>query len=534
MKTNKTVAISIIIPVFNVYDYIDECMESIVNQTFSDFEVLLINDGSTDGTDIKCQEWTERDARIRYVSKDNEGLSPTRNLGIRLAQGEYLSFIDPDDWVDLRFLELLYNKGKETDADIVECDLYRYNNNTGKQTYKISSGSIGLMDSLAEHIVYGNTTPCKCLIRKRLFDEYSIEFPECHSPARGIYALLLALSNRIENVDSALYYYRIFRKGSLTEVPRENIEETEIGIQAFEYLLKEFKRCGIYQQYENIVERSIKYKLSDLLAVFFQRYEADVYRRMKESYEEYVRERFPHSHHERYLTLGGYNLNRIVWDMNLLHDPSCRFNFSSLISIVRPVKQETAINHKNRYRQLMIRRDVESEYWNVLKEQHPEYVFIDLIEERFDVLQAGEGYVTKSDAWEEADANLKADRVIKRESMECQRLWEECCNEFVERMQREFPNTKLVLIKNYLSEKHGNAKKQENYENIDQIRETNRLLQRYYEYFETRYEDVKTIEVKELDHYFTDEKFIYGVVPSHLNDAVNREIAGKIENVIGL
>ena len=89
--------VSVIIPVYNVEDYLDTCMESLCSQTFRDIEILLINDGSTDGSELKCREWADKDDRIRYISKENEGVAPTRNLGVSMARGKYLAFVDPDD-----------------------------------------------------------------------------------------------------------------------------------------------------------------------------------------------------------------------------------------------------------------------------------------------------------------------------------------------------------------------------------------------------------------------------------------------------
>ncbi|MBQ1468132.1 MAG: glycosyltransferase family 2 protein, partial [Solobacterium sp.] len=82
---NEKEMISVIIPVYNVKDYIDECMESVVHQTYKDLEILLINDGSTDGSHEKCLFWAERDTRIRYINKQNEGVAASRNLGVDLA-----------------------------------------------------------------------------------------------------------------------------------------------------------------------------------------------------------------------------------------------------------------------------------------------------------------------------------------------------------------------------------------------------------------------------------------------------------------
>lgn len=525
--------ISIIIPVYNVQDYIDECMRTVVNQTFRNYEVILINDGSTDHSGEKCKKWAEKDLRIKYIEKKNEGLSPTRNLGLKEAEGEYISFIDPDDWVDVNFLEILIKRARETASKIVECDLYRVNNNTGKRTYKISSGSIGIKETLEEHMIYGNTTLCKCLIHKSLFRENLIEFPECHSPARGIYALLLALSGKVENVNEGLYYYRIFRPGSLTEKPRENIENTEIGIQAFEYLLNEFRRCKLYEKYKEVIERSIKYKLSDLLAVFFQRNELNSYIRMKDEYKFYLCRWFPESINREYMVLGGYNLNRIAWSMRFLHDPNSRFNFSSLISIMHPAHAEEKCEHKNIYREIMIKRDIASSFWDYMKCVYPQFVIIDFIEERFDIIAGWGGYITKSDAWDDIACYPEDARIVYRKSTECDELWKDSCTQFISKIHKEFPKTKIILVKNYLSLTYGNINKQYGYENRSELIEMNKRLKAYYEYFEENCGDVRVVETQTLNYYFTDEKYAYGVVPSHLNDIVNREIAKKIEVYLG-
>lgn len=527
------IEVSIIVPVYNVQDYIDECMESIVNQTFANYEVLLINDGSTDQSGEICRVWEKKDSRIKYIEKENEGLSPTRNLGIKKAEGEYISFIDPDDWVDVDFLKKLLDKAKETSAKIVECDLYRVNNNTGKKTYKISSGSIGIKEKLEDHMIYGNTTPCKCLIHKSLFQKYSIEFPECHSPARGIYALLLALSGEIENVNEGLYYYRLFRPGSLTEKPRENIENTEIGIQAFEYLINEFKRCGIYEKYQAVIERSVKYKLSDLLAVFFQRSKLDSYIRMKDEYRVYLQKWFPEAIDCEYMVLGGYNLNRVAWCMGFLHDPNNRFNFSSLVSLMHPVNIEEKYQHKNVYREIMVNRDVSSSFWRHMKLIYPQFILIDFIEERFDILKGMNGYITKSDAWDDIDHEQERLQIIYRNSDECNQLWRDSCKQFIDRIHKEFPQTQIILVKNYLSLEYGNVNERYKYANECELIEMNERLKAYYEYFEENCTNVKIIETQIMDYYFTDEKYVYGAVPSHLNDIVNREIARKIEKYIG-
>lgn len=121
---NKPV-ISIIIPVYNVEKYLNRCMESVINQSLKNIEIILVDDGSPDNCPQLCDEWAAKDSRIKVVHKNNEGLGLARNTGMQYATGEYLAFIDSDDYVDLRMYEILYEKATALNADIVYCG-YKY------------------------------------------------------------------------------------------------------------------------------------------------------------------------------------------------------------------------------------------------------------------------------------------------------------------------------------------------------------------------------------------------------------------------
>ena len=110
--------ISIIVPIYNTEKYLHECLDSIINQNYTNFEVLLINDGSTDSSGMICQEYVERDSRFRYIEKDNGGVASARNLGLERSEGTYITFIDSDDWVEFNYLEVLYTALKENDTDV--------------------------------------------------------------------------------------------------------------------------------------------------------------------------------------------------------------------------------------------------------------------------------------------------------------------------------------------------------------------------------------------------------------------------------
>ena len=148
--------ISIIVPVYNVEEYLKQCLDSILEQTFSDYEVILVNDGSTDNSGLICQEYAEKDSRIRYFEKENGGLSDARNYGIEQAQGEYLTFVDSDDFLDKMHLNVLYTALVSNNVDISIVNYANYQTSTATfylhtfgEYYEKNYSSEELLDNLA-------------------------------------------------------------------------------------------------------------------------------------------------------------------------------------------------------------------------------------------------------------------------------------------------------------------------------------------------------------------------------------------------
>ena len=116
--------ISVIVPVYNAENFLYDCLHSIQNQSFSDFEVILVDDGSSDNSADICREFSQKDSRFKFYSNPNMGVSKTRNFALDRAQGTYLAFVDSDDWIHPDFLKLLYSAAESNDSDIVFCSLY--------------------------------------------------------------------------------------------------------------------------------------------------------------------------------------------------------------------------------------------------------------------------------------------------------------------------------------------------------------------------------------------------------------------------
>lgn len=114
--------ISIIVPVYNAEEYLDKCISSILNQTEKDIQLILVDDGSTDGSRGLCESYAEADSRVLFLHQKNAGVSAARNLGISKASGKYIGFVDSDDWIELEMFERLLTEADQSDADVVMCD----------------------------------------------------------------------------------------------------------------------------------------------------------------------------------------------------------------------------------------------------------------------------------------------------------------------------------------------------------------------------------------------------------------------------
>lgn len=142
--------ISIIIPIYKVEEYLNQCIESVVNQTYKNLEIILVDDGSPDNCPKMCDDWAKKDKRIKFIHKENGGVSSARNMALEVFKGEYLCFIDADDTIHPRYVELLHNAAKKNKADVAACNwkkVYDINNPQNKEidieklTYKLFESS---------------------------------------------------------------------------------------------------------------------------------------------------------------------------------------------------------------------------------------------------------------------------------------------------------------------------------------------------------------------------------------------------------
>lgn len=208
--------VSVIVPVYNVQEYLIQCLHSLSKQTLKDIEIIVIDDGSTDRSGMICDEYAAVDARFRVVHQKNIGLSGARNVGLNLARSDYIMFVDSDDWVEPEFCELPYSKAKENSADIVAFHTRGKNKRTSKRKNLYpDEGIISTGDALTKYWLVVGTVVWNKLYRKVLFEE--IRYPEGHlAEDISVMHRLINNANRVVFLDKGLYNYRLLREGSIT------------------------------------------------------------------------------------------------------------------------------------------------------------------------------------------------------------------------------------------------------------------------------------------------------------------------------
>jgi glycosyltransferase involved in cell wall biosynthesis len=206
--------ISIIVPIYNTEKYLKKCIDSLINQTYKNIEIILINDGSKDNSHNIVSSY--RDKRIKYYKKENEGIGKTRNFGIDKATGDYLMFIDSDDYISKDCCEKFYNKIKKSKADIVVSDFYKDIN--GKYEYiKIDDFEDSNLKDNSSLLVKINPGPCNKVYKRELVINNNIRFNEQYKYEDSPFVIeSLIKAKKIVKLNEALSYYCIHNNSETT------------------------------------------------------------------------------------------------------------------------------------------------------------------------------------------------------------------------------------------------------------------------------------------------------------------------------
>ena len=238
--------VSVIVPVYNVEKYITKCLESLVGQTLKDIEIIIVNDGSTDNSEKIIKEFQSMYGNIKYYDKENGGLSDARNYGMKHATGEYIAFLDSDDFANITLYEKMYNKAKENNSDYVECDFYwAY---PKKKGLRLKEDRGIRYTNKHEMFTYARVVAWNKLIKREIIRH---EFPKGlkYEDLEFFYNLIPSIK-KFDIVEEPLVYY-IQRKDSLA-----NKQDYTTG-QIFNVLnnvIDEYKKNGLYDEYQQYLE----------------------------------------------------------------------------------------------------------------------------------------------------------------------------------------------------------------------------------------------------------------------------------------
>lgn len=288
--------VSIIVPVYNVEKYLRRCLDSLVNQTLKDIEIIVVNDGSPDNSQDIIDEYASKYSIIKSFIKENGGVGRARNYGIQKANGEYIGFVDSDDYVKEDMFELLYKKAIEENADYVTCDLmFTYENKN-----KANEISLGIRDVNSDIKKAGLLSPlysCTKLIKKDFLLNSGLMFSEgLWYEDLPVTIPLFVLANKVAYVTKPLYYY-VQRDGSVMN-SKYNVKMNDIFVE-MDKVCKTFKDKGLFEEYYSELE----YLYIEHFLVYgaFRFLRTDHYEELMTKAFDYVKKEFPNYRRNKYI-----------------------------------------------------------------------------------------------------------------------------------------------------------------------------------------------------------------------------------------
>lgn len=242
------IKVSVIVPVYNVYDYLDKCLNSLVNQSLKEIEIIIINDGSTDKSQDIIDKYSKKYQNIKTFIKKNGGLSDTRNFGIERAVGEYITFVDSDDYIDKDMYLEMYEKAKLGDFDIVTSDInYVYKD----REVSIKTDPKTDTENTLELFINFYPTVCTKIFKKELFTNYNLRFKKgvWYEDVELMYRMIPYIK-KIGVIHKAYYQY-IQREESITSTVSPKIYDY---INNFNGLVDYYKENNLFSKYQKELE----------------------------------------------------------------------------------------------------------------------------------------------------------------------------------------------------------------------------------------------------------------------------------------
>ncbi|MCQ2522896.1 MAG: glycosyltransferase [Lachnospiraceae bacterium] len=499
--------ISVIIPVYNGELTLKRAIDSILRQTYEDFELIIVNDCSTDNTESVCQEAAENDSRIIVINNtSNVGQGESRNIGLRKAKGEYIYFCDSDDYAEDKILEVLLDKMMSADVDITCCDYWQYNWRADIRQYEkilicsecIDDDEILTIDKRPDMPDFFPCIMWNKLYKKEVFQE--IEFPREKLFFEDFYVNCMAMLKKYRFLYSHHVLYHYFASNENSSNSNANVKKMTDDLKIiFKQLDEHFRTSENYESiacaFMNHARRSLKYHLSKTDNTDRLLNEQAINR----SIEEYFGQTYTiYNTDTNIYAFGSFNVRRVL---QLLPYKAQHISYSKIDSMIKDTSmlEEVKVIGRNPFRTRLLDIDINHnivDIWGA--EKKDEYLILDLLDERMKTIVFNNRVITENEFFDEYSYR----NCVHYEEIESgPEEWKESVHKFAECLRTMFDEKKIILIKNRMSRGYGFFKQECTFNEIDIIDSTNEMIAEKEQFLLEELKDIQVIEIPEKLNY---------------------------------
>ena len=309
------IKVSIIVPVYNVEKYLERCLNSLINQTLDNIEIIVVNDGTKDNSQLIIDKFVQMDSRVKSYIKLNGGLSDARNYGLKFAKGEYIGFVDSDDYVDFDMFRMLYEKAKEKEFDMVVCDLnYVFDDKIVFCSSKLNKDLYN-KKQIKEKMVNIYPTAWNKIYKKKIIEKFEFTKGIWYEDVDFLYRILPKI-NLIGVVKEPLYQY-VQREGAITSVFNEKLFDY---IKIWDNIVKTYKKNNIYNEYKNELEYCyVKYLYATMIKGLIKSHNEEMLLKGIEQSIKKVNMKFPDYKKNKYINKISFkNLYLLLFETNMI------------------------------------------------------------------------------------------------------------------------------------------------------------------------------------------------------------------------
>ena len=477
VRMTDLVPVSVIIPVYNIAPYVDKCIESVVGQTYSDIEILIMEGKSTDGSFEKVEAWGKKDRRIKLVSRKDGGLALARNYAVEMARGEYICFIDGDDWIAEDYIEKAMKYARD-DVDMIMTSFVWHYDNDGNEVLCNTCCIDGIWsgrEANKEYLLYGNHSMWGKLLRRDFMEKYNIIQPKLPCEDLAVYPVVALNARRIASSNEAVLYYRTNREGSLLT---DSSDYKKFG-EVMQWAEQGLRESGCYNEFKTL-----------FAVMMYKQMHATYKRCIGDSYKSVMYADIRSSDYFSEIFCGCSFMDDVTW---------CVYGGFSLRWIAHRLQNGKAglVKHFAHTR-LTEGAAIAAIDRKLVCEIESDYFLMDFMNEF-------EG---------------------------CDRLplihnWEKSFDELIEIIKEKYSSDRIVLVKNYFSDKYMENGVLRQYS--EAVEERNRLLDKMYAYAESRLEGIISFKIPEELRYTDVTWQVYDPSPEYGNPYAYGYVAHRIE-----